>query len=355
MIYIICLLILSLFSVLYSDKKFIKLKTLFLFLIITILSLFVGTRTESVARDYSNYFDYFELIIFNNLYLADFYRIEPGLKFIPQFFKLFIYDTSLIINLSFLLIAFISIFYKIKIITYLSESFLLSLIIYFSNLYMKQDFIAIRSGIATAFVFYSYYLYLNDKNKWKVIIYFLLAMLFHYSAIIFLPVFFFNRITINKLMVIMLSSIMISFVDISFLNIKEILYLFGRESTSYEDVDVALNKFNFRIIFTLIFTFYFYICQKKFLRYTNFESLFKLNIYSLIMFFLFSNLNMAFSLRSFELLSFVQVILLTFILKDNIKIRKHIFMGLILIYCILSYIYIMYVDQSVQEYKSWLI
>ena len=83
-----------------------------------------------------------------------------------------------------------------------------SLILYLSNFYILFGMIQIRASIALSLFYYAIIFYQNKPYRYIITI--LLACLFHYSALIFFPIYFLIKIKPNKY--IILSLITLGFV-----------------------------------------------------------------------------------------------------------------------------------------------
>ncbi|HDS8123413.1 TPA: EpsG family protein, partial [Enterobacter hormaechei subsp. steigerwaltii] len=138
---------------------------------------------------YSNF-----VLDFKGLNSIDFMDKEPGFWLLLSINHL-LFDNNVT---SFLLLyAFISI--SIKIITFkkLSSSPILTVILYVSTYFILHDMNQIRIGLACAIILWS----LKDvieRNKSAFLIKIIIAILFHYSAIIALVIYLFDTKKINK-------------------------------------------------------------------------------------------------------------------------------------------------------------
>lgn len=92
--------------------------------------------------------------------------------------------------------AIVSIFIKMISIRKMSSLVVLAIVVYLSNIYIVQDLIQIRAGVASALFLFSVYYYVSNKTKVAIFLN-VLAIIFHISAIIGLIIFFFNKKSIN--------------------------------------------------------------------------------------------------------------------------------------------------------------
>lgn len=145
-------------------------------LIMICLPTFKDINTTADARFYIEYFQ-------NN--------DDPLIEAMTE--PTFIYLSRLLINCGlgievlFFIYAFITIPTKLIALSKLTPFFFTALLIYIPVYYLLQDVIQIRAGAAAAFLFLSLYLICEKKYIWTTIA-FIAAILFHYSAIVFLPV-----------------------------------------------------------------------------------------------------------------------------------------------------------------------
>lgn len=142
-----------------------------------VLFLLSATRTEATSPDYDAY-----LLMYNDY---DTLFVEPTFVFISWIVKLLIGNP---IGL-FVIYAALAIFIKLKVIKQISSLWFLSILTYISTLYIIQEHAQIRAGVATAFFLLTIKpLYERD---WRRFLFFsVIATLFHYSAMVILPLWF---------------------------------------------------------------------------------------------------------------------------------------------------------------------
>lgn len=140
-----------------------------------VLIIVIGLRNPRMA-DYNDYVDGF-------VRTSDL-RFEPGfyiVRFIVSLFGNYVWG--------FISFAIISIYLKFRSISLNKELFWASTIVYLSNIVVIQDMAAIRAGVAAS----SMLLAINYKvegDKRKFLLLMCVSFLFHYTAAIFLPIFF---------------------------------------------------------------------------------------------------------------------------------------------------------------------
>lgn len=166
-----------------SDQKFSKYKKISMLILITILGAFSAAR-DGIGIDYSSYLIHIENISFG----YDNY-MESGFQFLVKIIMSYFEDPrSVIIVMSILTVYFFisSIYSQSKIIT-------MSVFLFLTWGYYFLTFNTIRNYFALALIVFAIK-FILDKKYIKFIIMVVLASLFHKSALICLPLYFFaNR------------------------------------------------------------------------------------------------------------------------------------------------------------------
>lgn len=178
-----------------------------IFLMITGIQLFAisGLRGSSVGTDTFSY-----LQIYNNFLLFDtinYTRLEPGYKFLMVIASFISENPQLILIFT----TFIIIFFIFIGIYHTSSSIWLSVFLFIALYYFYNSFNGIRQYIAIAFVFYGYQFLLKKQFK-KYLICILIAVSFHTTALITLPLYFLGKmkLTLSTLVVLIFSIILVS-------------------------------------------------------------------------------------------------------------------------------------------------
>lgn len=155
-----------------------------LYLLIGILLVLMATFSDrSSMPDYGEYVDAYK-------YGSE--RIEYSFVLIAQISK------SLgSISYLFFIYACISIGIKMYLIKKISLHYWASLALYLSYFFVLHDLIQIRAGAASAFLLLSFYMLYKDKIK-AGLLFWLLAIFFHYSAVIGIAAFFFKKIGYDR-------------------------------------------------------------------------------------------------------------------------------------------------------------
>ena len=164
--------------------------------IIFILLYIAGLRDITIGTDTAHYGE-----IFNN---PD--DIEIGYKLTAEFIKYIGGGFHLFLFLFFLL----SLSLKLYVFRKISLYPLLSICIYSSFWFLVYEMNGIRQGLALGFIALSYYFLIVNK-KWNFYLSLLGGILFHYSALIFLPIIFIIRKKCTKTFLFITFSIIFLF------------------------------------------------------------------------------------------------------------------------------------------------
>lgn len=150
---------------------------LFLFLGL-VLILTAGFRKEAAVRDYVNYVTYF--------HEQDFLLVEPAFVLLSNVIHLLIGPYPIYL---FVLFATLGVSLKLIAIKQLSELWFLSIVIYVSNFFILHEMTQIRAGIASALLLLCVKP-VYDRDLKKFLLFTFLGFVFHYSAIVILPLWF---------------------------------------------------------------------------------------------------------------------------------------------------------------------
>ncbi len=243
----------------------------FLVFIILLLGGFAGFRGTDTSRDYESY-----QIIFDNIYEIrsnDFDHIfpilEPGFTGIVLIFRsLFIYDYVLAIMLFY---GLTTVSLKILSIKKLSVNPYLVILFYYSQYYFLHEMTQIRIGLASAILLIAVIFYLKG-NKLTFALLTIVAVFFHYSAILYLLILFLNSRHFNKIVYsgILGISIVFGFLQIPLANYLDIFIptnLPGRLANYAVIVENGLaeniNVFNVLNLLNIVVCLYFIIFISK--------------------------------------------------------------------------------------------
>lgn len=335
-----------------------KYRNLFFAVLIVILTLFAGTRLN-IDNDYGMYFKKFRYIE-NNVkdFLESFNKFEWCMYVFPHFFILFINNKVQVARFTILLFAFLGVSIKLIAIRKYAQFFFLSVILYTSNLYLMQEMTTIRAGVAAAIFLWSIG-DLQDKNYKVFFAKLLTCFFFHNTSIVFVIVFALVQVKIN--IKYMYTAIVVSFISallkINFLTLLLLDKIFPRVAVYIQIMEWMkedkTNIFNFRILFALSIVLLFAVFYQKLKEIKYFDILFRLHIISICLFLLLSTSAQVFSVRTFELLSVVQILLYPMILFIFPPKSKFIGWFIIIAYSLLQIVYLVDVVDIYKPYKSW--
>lgn len=287
------------FRVKYKNK-------IFIFLVL-VLILTAGLRIPNSDRDYQNYID-----LFDN---APDILVEPFFIFISLFVKYIFGNTPTVL---FLIFSILSIGIKYYALKRMTKLWFVSIFIYFSYYFILHDLTQIRAGVAASLLFLIIPSIYNRK-LFQFLLISLMAICFHYSAIIFLTLWFFKK-GINKKILFLLIPFGYLFhffspdvfFNLPFEGINSKLTVYKALQDEYSERGV-INVFNLYLLFK-ISVFYLLLLKINYLSSINKYSNLILSIYgfSIFSFLFFSKLPIV-SFRIYELLGVIEIISLTFI------------------------------------------
>lgn len=228
-------------------------------IIIMGLILYSGLKFN-YGYDYKNYLIHFEEIYtLNDLLNTSF---EKGYSFLVYFFKLF----GLGFNTFLLCIAYTSINMKKKVFDKFSVFPEVSLLLYFLLFYLVNDVEQIRHGISIGFCFYSMiYLFQEDiKSKIYSFLLIICGILFHTSAVLFIPIYFIKDKLFNRRVyyILIIVSLLLSFVDffnvLTFINNSFLHSNYITQKVNMYIIDKH-SFFNFTLLIKIFILLVFYL------------------------------------------------------------------------------------------------
>lgn len=185
-IIIILYLVLSVLKIKNGQKKFLNISFLILFL-------FLALRAETTGTDLLNYkifFNYSHSISLTRLTKL----IEPGYAL----YSFLIYKlTNGNFQIMLIITAFISLIGPYCFIKNNSKNYFLSVIVYICLNYYLFTFSGLRQSIALSISLLSIN-YIKNQKIFKYLIFSFIAFCFHKSSIVFIPVYFLNKLNIKK-------------------------------------------------------------------------------------------------------------------------------------------------------------
>ena len=298
----------GIFSILlFLKKSKSKYENIYFTSIILVLIFTAGLRTPNSDRDYQNYIDFF-----NN---APDIIIEPFFIIISVIIKNTIGNSYISL---FLIFSFLSLGLKYFAIKRLTDLWFISAFIYFSYFFILHDLTQIRAGVASSLLFFLVPAIYNRKPVQFLFIC-LLAICFHYSAIIFLFLWFINK-GLGKTILLLLVPVGYFFYFLNFdlffslpfesVNSKLNVYKTLQEYVTDRE---KINVFNLLFLFKIL-VYYLLLIKFNFLKNINKYSSIIISIYgfSLFSFLFFSKMPIV-SFRIYELLGVIEIIAFTFV------------------------------------------
>lgn len=189
---VLLLIILYLFIALctYFEDFFQKQKVWVYFIIGILLVLIAGLRPPGCDNDSLNYQYLYE----SSGLQEDSIIVEPSFYWIGNLIKNTFDDFQGLL----IIYAIIGVFFKMKAIQKLSPSVLfLPLLVYFCNYFILHEMTQIRVGISAGIFMFALKPLIQGK-RWQYLGWVIIAIFFHYSAIILLPIVFINNKPIRK-------------------------------------------------------------------------------------------------------------------------------------------------------------
>lgn len=314
------------------------------YLVVAFLVFFAGFRGR-LGTDYNTYLRYFSSIKEGTATLGS---VEPFyflLGFITDSFEWFL-----------LIIAMLSILIKSKYIYEESKYVFVSLIVYYSYMFLQFDMGIVRQGLALAFTLWAA-TYIKERKLGRYLALCFVAVMFHYSALIFIPAYFLaqKEYTRKTIYGISLISLILSFTDfwkvISY--VLSMLSVFGLNKYSWYLTNEAFRASAFelmdlqRIVMLIFFTEY--IKRKN----DDEENKIYLNMYfiSTALYYLFRTFSAISSRGSYYFTAF-EILLFPSVLK-NIKspYKRVLVWAMIMLYCGI-YLYKVINQYSVGDYYN---
>lgn len=271
--------------------------------------------------DRSNLPDYSEYL--NNLQSVDNLHIEVSFIFIRYLVQNF-FGNEIIV--AFIIYALLGVGIKLVAIRRLTELSLLSLAIYLSYFFQLHDLIQIRAGVASACLLLCIKP-LYDRNLRLFLYFTLFAILFHYSALIILPLWFLNpRKEYRWIYALIIPASMIAYYcGISILSLLKLIPIehIRMKVEAYEEISIygnswsaasdELNPFRLWHMFRVVVYYWLLWRLPIILKYNNY-ALIMMKIYAIGLSFLWIGASLSIiGGRIFELLAIVEIVLWPFI------------------------------------------
>ncbi|WP_321345698.1 EpsG family protein [uncultured Draconibacterium sp.] len=327
-------------------KIIIKKENIFYIILSLILIMIAGLRVFGWANDTSNYFNLF---------------VDQDVAFTAMkelSFRLIIFISNVVFSRSFtsflLIYAILGISLKIFVFSKYSPMPTLSIILYLLSYFWLHEYIQIRAGVATG-IFMLSINDLTDKNSKKYFIKTFLAIMFHWSSIIMVPIYFLvKHKNLRHFAILPILGIILNILNINLYFLIEFLLnstgIDDRFYTMYAGYQNEINVFNLISIsyLLLFYTITLVIFTRK-NRITDYEIvLYKIFSLGIFIFFLVSVLNAP--VVAFRLLEYFMVVLLVLIPCIVIKFKERLFVSVLAIAYYSLYCY--YLFANVIEFEK---
>lgn len=174
------------------------------------LALIAGYQIIGESRDYLNYLTFFDLIRFNPGGLDFSYRFEPGFTLLTDLLTRFGMSDELtyaFIAGSAILVKYLSIPVKRK----YWLSFLVFTYYFLSRYFLLFEMTVLRAACAFALVFLVFIDRDSEKRSIRDVMILLLAITFHYSAAVILPVYFLKNLSRSLVLLVSISTFLMIF------------------------------------------------------------------------------------------------------------------------------------------------
>jgi len=169
------------------------------------LSYVAGYQIIGESRDYLNYLSFFDLVRSAKNYSEISYRFEPGFTFIAYWLAHIGFGNEWIYGF----FAGTCIYIKYSALPVFHEnliSFLVFTFLFLCRYFILFEMTVLRAAVAFSIVFAVFLKKENEQSTIKEVFFLVLAALFHYSAIVFFPIYFIGKLTRKKIIVLSIFS-----------------------------------------------------------------------------------------------------------------------------------------------------
>lgn len=292
----------------YITNKYAHIVYAFVFLL---LFSFAGFREVGIDHDslaYKNYYESERII---------WLIAEPTFGIISTFVSYVFKDFRFVL----LIYALIGVYIKLKAFPRITSFVYWTILLYFSTYFLLHEFTQIRAGIASGIFLYAIP-YLACRKLKIYTLFIIIACLFHYSALVLLPLVFISNKEISKyekmflFLIIPIAIILhylhfnpIAEIPIETVRLKLEIYQKEQESSS-----TSLNIFNLVYIVKYIFLYVFLLFYKKVKHKAIYSSLLiRLYAISLFAYIVLSD-NTILAMRISELIGIVEIVLIPYLI-----------------------------------------
>lgn len=357
--YLFLVAIVSFFSILDYVKLDKNIRSILLISLTGLLVIFCGTRLET-GNDWTAYVDAFNKIpAFEDLYkypeMFVITRMEPGYVILNSIIK----SLRGTINEVFLVSCMVTIGFLFIALRRYSFFCFLAILLYMRYGYLQANMMFVRQGIAISIFFISLQ-YLEEHKFWKYTAVNIIAILFHASLYVVLPLYFFlNRRYSNRVIIVLVAaSILLSFVDITGILISVLPPFISNSLLEYSESDVwgeMTGKINIALVEKIMLLVLCLKYRKRLSENRSFNLFFNLFVLSIICYYAFFQMYV-FQQRLVFIFQFsaigIWILLVEGLTKES---RKYV---LLILNVFILYFFLHYVYTSADvfiPYNSWLI
>lgn len=322
-----------------------------------LLVFFAASRSSRVDLDYHAYVKYFGKFMsgFNYFTSNRIIFYEPCFYFIPLIGKTF-FNPPFDLYACFAIFACFGVYFKLKSFQ-LSNSFFLTMLLYGSTYFILHEMTQIRVGIATGILLLSLKP-CYERNLKSFLLHILSACFFHYSSIVFLPIYFLKTKTLNKVFWIFMI-VLGYFLAITHINILELTHLSSyfvkvelyTKAAEAHETNFTVNIYNFGILISIIMSVVMILKNEMLIQYNPLIILIlKINVLSIFAFTALSFLPV-FAGRLSELFAIVQMLMyptLIYVFKEKI-----VGYSIVIFISILNFWNFFYHSKIVFPYSVW--
>lgn len=280
-----------------------RLQKIVLLIFAGILIVFAGFRKKYSTPDYAIYVDMF-------LY-PSFLKVEPAFSTISALVHYFAGNQYVYL---FVIFALLAVILKSYAIIRLTDLWLFSLLVYISYFFILHDLIQIRAGVSSALLLLALKP-LTDRKLLPFLGLSILAITFHYTALLMLPLWFLPKLNKKILALLIPFAYILYFLKLNIIYIIPIPYIKEKIEIyqQLQSVSSEMDKINvFNMLFLLkVSIFYFFLLKYKTVEAKNRYFPILLRVYGLALFSFvaFSTMPVV-AFRVYEYLATVEIILI---------------------------------------------
>lgn len=289
----------------------------------TLLVLVAAFRGEGVDKDYLGYIDLFNEVVPLSYYFSNISALlikDPAFTLISSVIKYSLNDQVVYL---FVIFSILGVSLQVFAIKRMSDFWLLSILLYFSNYFLLHEMTQIRIGVACGFLLLSIPS-IVDRKPTKYLMYVAAAACFHYSALIILPLYFLDPKKLNTslyLLVLILPMLL----TLTKLSLHPVFSMLGQDNPLTQRYYNYLyhlsqgelakpNLFNVIILFNALLGLLFILKWPTICVYNKYSVIIiKIHVFSVVVFYLFYDVGV-FAFRFMEVLNVVQILLIPLVI-----------------------------------------